>query len=320
MTPNDATPPATTAFVFTGGGSLGAAQVGMLKALVAHGILPDLVVGASVGALNAAHFAASPDGSGLPALEALWRSLRREDVFPITPWRGLMALLLRREHMASAYPLRALIKRTIAFRDLADARIPCHVVAADLFDGATVRLSSGPAVEALLATAAIPGLFPPVSLGGRVLVDGMMSRETPLRVAAGLGASRLVVLSAGFPCALDKPPRSAAATAVHAISLLSARALAMDVDDIARTVLVVVPPPLCPLETSAFDFSQTGQLIDRAQAATDQWIAAGGLESRMRPESLAPHHHVMVQAGAGRLAATRGPSGSAPARRRRSPG
>jgi NTE family protein len=160
-----------------------------------------------------------------------------------------------------------------------------------VLDGAAVVISRGSAVDALLATSAIPGLFPPVTLEGRMLVDGMVSRETPVRAAVRLGATRLVVLPAGHPCALAEAPRDAVALAIHAVNLLTARALVADLEALAATVALVVVPPLCPLGISAFDFSQTGRLIERATDATAEWISAGGLRANDIPGSLVPHRH-----------------------------
>jgi len=142
-----------------------------------------------------------------------------------------------------------------------------------------------------MASAAIPGLFPPVFDDGRTLIDGTVGAETPLRAAAELGATRLIVLPAGFPCTLSAPPRGAAATAVHALSLLAARSVATDAEALAHRLEVLVVPPLCPQSTPAWDFSRSGELIDRAEVATLEWIAAGGLDSGTPRASLAPHRH-----------------------------
>jgi predicted acylesterase/phospholipase RssA len=72
-----------TAFVLSGGASLGAEQVGMLRALVERGIMPDLIVGSSVGAINGAWLAGRPDAAGVEELATIWRSIRRQDVFPV---------------------------------------------------------------------------------------------------------------------------------------------------------------------------------------------------------------------------------------------
>ena len=97
-----------TAFVFAGGGSFGCIQVGMLRALVAHGVTADMVVGSSVGAMNAAYYAGTPTAEGVEKLAAIWRSLRRQDVFPIT-LRTLIGFIRRRDFLVAADGVRRLI-------------------------------------------------------------------------------------------------------------------------------------------------------------------------------------------------------------------
>src|SRR5687768_8493260 len=145
-----------TAFVLAGGGSLGAVQVGMLKALSREHIAPDLVVGASVGAINAAYYAASPDDTGLARLERIWMGLSSADIFPFSMFGTAMCLFGRRDHLAFPHRLRALIEAELPYKQLEDAPLPCHVVATDVLDGTEVTLSSGDAAQALLASAAIP--------------------------------------------------------------------------------------------------------------------------------------------------------------------
>ena len=159
-----------TAFVFAGGGSLGAVQVGMLHELMHSGVSADLVLGSSVGAMNAAYFAGSPHVAGVNKLEEVWRRLRRRDVFPVT-FRSVLGFMGGADNLIDPSNLRKLIKRNIPFANLEDAPIPVHVVATNL-GGAAVCLSSGPAVEALLASAAIPAAFPSVRIGEHHLFDG----------------------------------------------------------------------------------------------------------------------------------------------------
>ncbi len=275
----------TTAFVFAGGGSLGAVEVGMLKALVGAGVEADFVVGASVGAINAAYFAADPSPAGVARLEAIWRGLRRSDVFPLAPFGGLWGLLRRRDHLVDPAALGRLLERHLPYQRLEDAALPCHVVATRVFDGAEVCLSAGSAVEALLASAAIPGVFPPAHFDGHWLIDGGVANNTPLSTAIALGAHRVIVLPSGIPCALDAPPRGAIASALHALNLLIARQLLGEVDRHAAHAAVLIVPPLCPLAVSSYDFDAAGELIDRAAAGTAQWLRDGGLE---RPGAV-PH-------------------------------
>jgi NTE family protein len=280
--------PASTAFVFAGGGSFGAVQVGMLRELVAHGVRPDMVVGSSAGAINGAYFAGAPDADGIERLDAVWRGLGRRDVFPIT-LRSAAAFLVHRQPVVDSSGLRALLERHLPYRDLEKAPLPVHVVATDLLHGATVRLSKGPAVEAVLASCAIPAAFPPVVIDDHYLVDGAVASNTPVGVAVELGAKRIVVLPTGYACALHEPPRGAIACALQAITLLTAHQLVVEIEKFRGEVEIVTVPPLCPLSVSPYDFSRGGELIDRASEQTRKWLAKGGLEKHRIPGALRPH-------------------------------
>ena len=284
----------TTAFVFAGGGSLGAVEVGMLRALVERGLRPDFVVGASVGAINAAYYAGAPDADGVEHLAAIWRGLRRSDVFPVSMVQGAFGFLGGRASLVDPSRLRALVARELPYERLEDARLPCRIVASNVLDGSEVVLSSGPAVDALLASAAIPGVFPPVELGGKHLIDGGISSNTPLSTAIELGAKRVIVLPTGCACALEKPPRRALAVALHALTLLIARQLVVDVLRWRERCEIVVVPPLCPVKSLPYDFSASRELIERAEASTHAWLAAGGLERPDLPHELTPHEHEVI--------------------------
>jgi NTE family protein len=285
----NATQAAPTALVLAGGGSFGAVQVGMLRALVAHGLAPDLVVGSSVGAINGAYFAAAPDAAGVARLEALWRGLTRREVFPIG-WRGALALL-RRGFAVDPAGLRRLVEQHLPYRAIEEAVLPLHLVATDLLEGGTVRLSSGPVVDAVLASCAIPAAFAPVRVGTRWLIDGAVAGNTPISVAVELGARRVIVLPTGFACALAEPPRSAIAAALHAITLMIAHQLVMELERWRERAQIVTVPPLCPLEVSPYDFGHSGELIERAAEQTGRWIARGGLEREQVPGALRAHAH-----------------------------
>jgi len=279
----------TTAFVFAGGGSLGSIQVGMLQALIETGLEPDFVVGSSVGAINAAYFAGAPNLAGVKRLAEIWRGLRRVDIFPLS-LSSLLGVFRRSESIVDPGHLRNLLETHLAFARLEDARLPLHVMATDQ-QGAGVRLSAGPAVDAILASAAVPGLFPPVTIDGRPLMDGAIAANTPLHLAAGLGAKRIILLPTGYACALTAPPPGIVAPMLHAVTLLIAWQLMHEIETMPESVDVHLAPALCPLAVSPYDFSATRQLIERARQNTWKWIEGGGLERPARPRELAPHHH-----------------------------
>lgn len=281
----------TTAFVLSGGGSLGAVQVGMLQALSRVDLQADMVIGASAGALNGAFFAFDPTPAGVERLADLWRSLRRKDIFPLSLLAGLKALLLGRDHIVEADKLRSIIRRTLGPCQIEQARIALHVVTTEVLGGAEIVLSSGNVEAALLASTAIPVVFPPVRIGAHQLIDGGVSSNTPIACAIRMGAERILVLPAGMSCALREAPRNMAALALHVMTLLSMRQLDRDVQRYATQVQITIVPPLCPLAVSAFDFSQSAALIERSSSATADWLAAGGLDTRGPLHVPLAHYH-----------------------------
>lgn len=278
-----------TAFVLAGGGSLGCIQVGMLRALLAAGVRPDFVVGSSVGALNACYFAAYPDAAGVDQLAAIWAGIRRRDVFPLS-WTTALAVLRRRDYVVDPTALRRLVEEALPYRRLEDAPLAVHLVATDM-QGVATLLSQGLAVDAILASAAVPGVFPAVVIDGAALMDGAVAANTPVRAAASLGASRIVILPTGYACDLEAPPSGAVARALHAITLLIAWQLIRDIERLAPNVEIHLAPALCPLNVSPYDFTQAIPLMDRATRTTEKWIAKGGLTRPAAPGQLAPHHH-----------------------------
>jgi NTE family protein len=266
----------TTAFVLSGGGSLGAVQVGMLAALDARGFRPDLLVGTSVGALNAAYLGVNGYDSGtIDRLAAIWRQIRRADVFPFDPLRQAMALAGRRQSLCSPRPLRRLIESNLSIENLEDARIALHIVTTDVMSGEEVLLSSGDAASAILASAAIPAVFPPVSRDGRLLMDGGVADNAAVSHAIRLGADRVIVLPAGYSCALLAPPATPIAAATHAITLLIEQRLIVEVAHLADRADIIVLPPLCPVSVSPIDFGATDDLMSGARRTAGKWLDAG---------------------------------------------
>jgi NTE family protein len=279
-----------TAFVFAGGGSFGAIQVGMMHALAAHGVSADMVVGSSVGAINGAYYAGDPTLKGVLQLETIWRGLHRHDVFPVN-WRTLFGFIWRRDFLIPHDGIQKLIDDHLPYRNLQDAQLPLHIVTTDIVSGDSVVLSEGPAAQAIVASTAIPGAFAPVHYKDRYLADGAISSNTPVRVAVAKGARRLIVLPTGFACALHMPPVGAVANALHALTLLIARQMISELEDLAPDIEYFVVPPLCPLVGSPYDFSRTADHIERAIRSTDAWLSQDGLAKKEIPGEMRPHGH-----------------------------
>ncbi|MFV8316164.1 patatin-like phospholipase family protein [Mycobacterium sp. 23] len=279
-----------TAFVLSGGASLGAIHVGMLRALADEGITPDVIVGTSVGAVNGGWLASRADAAGIRGLADLWVSLTRQQVFPAHPMSGFMGILGRRAHLVPNSGLRRILAKQLQFSRLEDAPIPLHVVATDVVSGTDVLLSSGDAVDAIAASAAIPGIFPPVNINGRDLMDGGVVNNTPVSHAVALGADRVWVLPTGYSCDLPATPKSAVNMALHAMTIALNHRLAADISRYETTCELHVIRPLCPVDISGSDFSHAATLIERSHAATREWLAAHP-PSTGQAALLEPHRH-----------------------------
>ena len=280
----------TVAFVLSGGASLGAIQVGMLRALYERGIAPDLIVGTSAGALNGAYIASRPQvGTTAESLARIWRELRRGQVFPVSPLTGLLGFLGARDHLVPDSGLRRLIERHVECQGLEEMPIPLHVVAVDVVTGEELRLSTGPVLEAVLASAAVPGVLRPVPWENRALMDGGVANNTPISHAVELGAERIYVLPTGHACALAEPPGGALAMALHAISLLTHRRLIDDIERHRNDAQLIVMPPPCPLDIQPIDFDHADELMDVALLDAREFLDSGG-ETRA-PIRMRMHRH-----------------------------
>jgi NTE family protein len=286
-----------TAFVLSGGASLGAVQTGMLRALYERGVAPDLIVGTSVGALNGSYIASRP---AIPdtaeQLADVWRSVSRWNVFPLNPLTGFFGFFGARDHLVSDRGLRKLVAENLELGLLEDSPVPLHVITTDLLSGRELRLSRGDALEAVIASAAIPGVFPAVERDGRLLIDGGVANNAPIVDAIELGAERIYVLPTGNACDLPEPPRGAVAMLLHAMSLLVMRRLLVEVEMLRdRAELIVLPPP-CPLTIAPIDFSHADELIRRGYEDARDYLEA--LESGNAPAPLTMAMHAHRQAPA----------------------
>lgn len=258
------------AFVLSGGGSLGAWQVGQLQALFEAGVAPDLLVGTSVGAMNAAAIAGEPTVEGARKLAAAWQRTRRADVLPAWGWRRVSALY--RKALYSNHGLRALIESCVSYGLIEEAAVPLRVVTTSLETGQERVLSSGPAVDAVLASTAIPGVYPPVLVGGERLVDGGIVDNIPVRPAVDEGADEVFVLAASSGC-----PPPAPVEHLHDVLLYSASLMLRPTTDAlaacySASARVVVLPSSCPVAVGPFDFSQTEGLIASAREETAAFL------------------------------------------------
>ncbi len=276
----------TTAFVLSGGGNLGAIQAGMLRSLLRNGIRPDFIVGTSVGSLNGAWLASRGVDADIEELVDIWVRMKRSDVFPTDFVGGFRAFVGQRDHLVPASGLRRLLRRELDVTTFAELLIPLHVVASDITTGHDVLLSEGSLIDAVCASAAIPGVFPHVTIDGRRLVDGGVVNNCPISHAISLGATTVWVLPCGYACALQQAPVGAIGTILQALSLLIQNRLRIDFERYSEITDLKMLPTLCPVNVGPTDFSKARQLIDDVDALVNEWLADPSVGQRP-----GLHHH-----------------------------
>ncbi|GMU78550.1 MAG: hypothetical protein AMXMBFR46_13450 [Acidimicrobiia bacterium] len=253
-----------TAFVLSGGGNQGVSQVGMLRALLERGIRPDVVIGTSVGALNGAVVATDPSLAPVEHLEEVWIALTSEQVFPGGTLRRAWNLLRRDDHLISNEGLRDLIDGTLIADTFAELTVPLRVVTTDLESGNELVFAAGLVRPALLASTALPGIYPPVRLADAVLVDGAVVNLVPISHALAGPIDRIFVLDVSDPLG-DRPMRSPLDVVVRSMAISRDQRFDLELQWVPEEVeLVVLPPPRD--DRDFFDFSGARDLMDQAHA------------------------------------------------------
>ena len=272
------------AFVLSGGGNLGAVQVGMLRALVERGIRPDLVLGCSVGALNGAAFAADPTPAGVGRIESLWRELESDDIMP-SGWMPTSVQLARKgSSLHGNEGLKATIDKGVHAETFDELTLPFECVATSIEPVGERWFSQGPLKRAILASSALPAVFPVVDIDGVPHFDGAVVNDVPVSRAVELGARTLYVLHVGN---LDRPwlePRRPLDVAIQAYWIARKHRLSRDLAALPPYVELVMLPRGELSDLRFDDFTRTEELINQAYGATAAHLdALAGVEEIESP-------------------------------------
>ena len=281
-------------FALSGGGPLGALQVGALKALFDHGVRPDLIVGTSVGALNAACLAFEPSATGVERLEALWRGLRDEDLFPGSRFMQTWGRMVRRgDRIFDDSGLRRLIQSALGFDAVfEDAQIPFGAVVADLETGAELLITSGPLLKPLLASSAMPGAFPPVEIDGRRYIDGGVVNNVPIAPALAMGATTVYALDSTGHSHQRRPLNRPMDYLMHAFSLARSQRLVVErkVFEADRANVIMIPTVPLDFFVPFTSFAHTDALIARSYEHTSRFLEGTETDGVAVPdEFVVPH-------------------------------
>lgn len=275
----------SVAFVLGGGGGpLGAHEVGMLRALIERGIRPDLVLGTSVGAINGAAVAADPSVAGVERLSEMWSAIDRPDVLGGSVLGRLATLARTRTHLHDDAPLRALLTARLPER-FDELAVHFQCVAACIERASEHWFGDGPLVEAVLASAAVPGILPPVRIGGEHFIDGGIVNSIPVSRAVALGATRIFVLHVGRLDRPLEPPRWPWEVGLVAFEIARRHRFIGDLAALPDGLEVHVlptgqhePPRYTDLSQYRYrDTSHVRERIARAAEASARYLAEHGL-------------------------------------------
>jgi NTE family protein len=262
-------------FVFSGGGPLGALQVGALQALFERDIRPDLAVGTSVGALNATWLAMDPSSAGVAHLESSWRNMKEGDLFPGGRYRASWArMLVRGNRVFENTALRRTIENSLGPARFEDAQIPLAVTATELETGAEMLFTSGPVLEPLLASTAMPGIFPPVEVDGRTYIDGGVANNVPIAPAATLGATTIYVMNSTSHSRQRRPLNRPMDYLLHAFTLARAQRLSLEQTYFqGRVKLIMLPTVTLDFFVPFASMEHTSKLIEMSYEQTSRFLA-----------------------------------------------
>ena len=270
--------------MLSGGGNLGALQVGMLRALVEAGITADVVLGCSIGAVNGAAYARSPDAEGIERLVAFWtRPESGEQVMPGSRLPPLVQLLRRGESLHAPDGLRArlgwLVGPDAAFEDLA---VPFQCVAAEVETAAETWFEAGPLVPAIMASSSLPAVYPATTIDGRRYLDGGVVNNVPVARAVELGCREIIVLHVGLHGRPDARIRRPLDAALEAYWVARNARFANDLANLPPGVEAIILPPGERPDIRYDDFSHSEELIARGHRNAVEFLAGRAREAERR--------------------------------------
>lgn len=266
------------AFVLGGGGSRGALQVGALEALFAASIQPDLVIGTSVGAINAAFLASDPTFEGVQRLKEIWLHVQEDDVYAGSSHWALWNLLCGRSSLYSNENWLCFLKRVLPAEHFCDLPLPCYAVAVEMESGKVTVFGDQPQdslIDGLMSSSALTPLHPGWKLGEHLYVDGGYSAALPLRQAIERGATEIIALN----LINQRRPLTELKTSVdmlyHVLDLMLIHQVQTDLECVqqlphVRCKVIDLKPPAYLFSNN---FSQTQQLLELGRSITEETLS-----------------------------------------------
>ena len=262
------------AYVLGGGGQLGAHEVGMLRALLERELVPELVLGTSVGAINGAAVATEPTPATVERLTGVWSELEQRDTFASSLFGRLATLARTGTHLHGNEPLRGLLERWLPVERIEDLPVAFQCVAARIETASEHWFTAGSLIDAVMASSAVPGILPPYAIDGQHYIDGGIVNSIPVRRAVELGAATVFVLHVGRLDRPLEPPRRPWEVALVAFEIARRHRFVGDLATLPEDVAVHVMPtgqvdPPSYTDLSQFRYRDTSKIGDRIARAYD---------------------------------------------------
>lgn len=262
------------AFVLSGGGNFGALQAGALEALIENGIVPDIVVGTSAGALNAVFLAVDPSLERAKVLSEIWAEVKPEDLGLSNPLAVLRRLVQRKPSFYDPRPLREFFQKNLppGVRTFKDLKIPAFTVSVNFSDGSLRVFGDDPEdllLDGMLASSAIPPYFPPHYVEGVPFVDGGALSNLPLKIAVERGAKEI------FSLQIEEPGNFRTNSDMlgivwRTISFMLSRQMKEEFEDVSSLGIKIHQIPLSPKGTPFFDFTRGKELVSSGKAQAEK--------------------------------------------------
>ncbi len=284
MTEEGAAPARTSgpALVLSGGGVLGALQAGILRALFRSGFRPSMIVGTSAGALNGAFLAFRPDDTGAAELVRIWKELRGKSLFLFNPLSIAFQLISGELGLLDASPLKELIERHTPVDDFGATSVPLYITTTNLTQGRKTVFDRGPVTRAVLASTALPGIFPPVEIDGEIYVDGGVLENLDMRTAVELGADEVLAIDLSR-CIDSRRPDSIVDLWVQTLDVIQRERVEHEYGHLASRARITLVQPGVESSASLANFTGIDRLLDEGERFGEEVVREFMPGGRLRP-------------------------------------
>lgn len=284
------------AFALSGGSNRGALQVGAMQALLEQGHQPDMLVGSSIGSINAAYMASNPTYEGVKQLSQIWREVTVNDVYPGGVKTALWHLIRRRPSLYPNDRWHAFLTKQankVKVRYFGELARPCYIIATDLYTGETKIFGEDPndlVVDALVASTALPPMHPPYEINGRQYVDGNITHALPVRVAADHGATAIVGLNLINQTAHNEHYTNIVSIAHRSVGIMLRQSISRDIEHLELAgdyqFKMINLRPLASIDVT--DFTRMDELIEHGHSMATAALTFDTFAMHYQPQLISP--------------------------------